>query len=97
VSNDVNTKGYGIHSMGGVPWGNHPSCPGGVREAQRAAIIALAKEIRHPATVTPPPTPPPPPAPKPPVPVPPPPVAKVTDAEAEAALALLGKYVAERR
>jgi hypothetical protein len=46
VTDSVNVQGLGIHSMGGVPWGDHPSCPGSVRAAQRPAIIALAKEIR---------------------------------------------------
>lgn len=62
VSDSTAVKGYGIHSMGGVPWGNHPGCPGPVRSAQRAEIIARAHAIRNP----PPPKPPvPPPAPKP--------------------------------
>ena len=55
VSDDVNTKGYGWHGMGGVPWGNHPNCPGDVRKAQRPAILALAKDIRNPPVQPPPP------------------------------------------
>ena len=54
VSDDVNTKGYGWHGMGGAAWGNHPNCPGDVRKAQRPAILALANEIRT-GTVPPPP------------------------------------------
>lgn len=45
---DDPSGGYGLitHGDGGVAWGNHPDCPGDVRRAQRAAIIALAKLIR---------------------------------------------------
>jgi hypothetical protein len=46
VTDSVDTPGLGIHSMGGVAWGNHPDCPGSVRAAQRAEIVGLAKEIR---------------------------------------------------
>lgn len=46
VTDSVSVKGLGVHSMGGVAWGNHPACPGPVRAAQRPAIVALAKEIR---------------------------------------------------
>jgi hypothetical protein len=43
-------RGFGTHVMGGAAWGGH-TCPGpGPRAAQRADIIAQAKEIRHPAT-----------------------------------------------
>lgn len=46
VTDSVSVKGYGTHVMGGAAWGGH-SCPGpGPRAGQRAAIIALAKEIR---------------------------------------------------
>ena len=44
-------RGYGTHSMGGIEWGGH-TCPDlppeHVRSAQRAAIIALAAQIRSP-------------------------------------------------
>jgi hypothetical protein len=60
VTDSVTGKGYGTHSMGGAAWGGH-TCPDlppkHVRSQQRAAIIALAKEIRKGA---PPPPPPPP-------------------------------------
>ena len=53
ITDSVHVKGLGWHGMGGVPWGNHPNCPGDVRKAQRPTIIALANEIR--AGVQPPP------------------------------------------
>lgn len=31
--------GLGWHGMGGVPWGNHPGCPGDIRRAQRQSIL----------------------------------------------------------
>lgn len=43
LSEAPTTRGLGWHGMGGVPWGNHPSCPGDLRKAQRAAILTLAK------------------------------------------------------
>jgi len=46
VTDSVDVPGLGIHSMGGIPWGDHPDCPGPVRAGQRAAIVALAKAIR---------------------------------------------------
>jgi hypothetical protein len=46
ISNDIHTKGFGWHGMGGADWGNHPDCPGEVRKAQRPAIISLAEAIR---------------------------------------------------
>ena len=57
ISNHTNRKGYGIHQMGGVDWGNH-SCPQATwsvpltqgRAAQRSDIIAKAKLLRAPAT-----------------------------------------------
>lgn len=46
VTDSVNGTGYGVHVMGGAAWGGH-TCPGpGPRAGQRAAIIALAKQIR---------------------------------------------------
>lgn len=36
-------RGLGWHGMGGAAWGGHTSCPGDVRKAQRAQILALAK------------------------------------------------------
>lgn len=46
VSDSPSAKGYGWHGMGGANWGNHPACPGDVRKAQRAQIIALALAMR---------------------------------------------------
>ena len=46
ISDSPSVKGYGWHGMGGQPWGGHPDCPGEVRKAQRAKIIALAMAIR---------------------------------------------------
>jgi hypothetical protein len=46
VTDSVDTPGLGIHSMGGVAWGNHPDCPGSVRAGQRSEIVALARDIR---------------------------------------------------
>ncbi|HEY7144633.1 MAG TPA: N-acetylmuramoyl-L-alanine amidase [Streptosporangiaceae bacterium] len=46
VTNQTGVPGYGTHVMGGASWGGH-TCPGpGPRAGQRAAIIALAKQIR---------------------------------------------------
>jgi N-acetylmuramoyl-L-alanine amidase-like protein len=53
VTDSPTVKGYGTHVMGGAAWGGH-TCPGpGPRAGQRAAIIALARQIRS----TPPPPP----------------------------------------
>ena len=43
-------KGYGLgyHAMGGVPWGNHPGCPGVEIIAQREQIIERAKALLAP-------------------------------------------------
>ena len=57
VTDSVYTPGVGKHSMGGVPWGDHPYCPGDVRASQRERIVELAKDIR--AGAAPPPPPPP--------------------------------------
>jgi hypothetical protein len=38
--------GVTLHSEGGVPFGDHPDCPGPVRGAQRPDILAAAKTIR---------------------------------------------------
>jgi hypothetical protein len=46
VTDSVDVQGLGIHSMGGVAWGDHPDCPGPVRAGQRTRIVELAKEIR---------------------------------------------------
>lgn len=35
--------GFGWHGMGGTGWGNHPSCPGGLRKGRRSAILKLAE------------------------------------------------------
>jgi hypothetical protein len=46
ITDDVDGTGLITHGDGGVPWGDHPDCPGDVRKAQRPEIIALAKAIR---------------------------------------------------
>lgn len=38
VTNDINTPGFGIHSMGGQAWGGH-ACPGDLRANQRQTIL----------------------------------------------------------
>src|SRR5215472_3573945 len=52
ISDDVNTKGYGVHYMGAAGWGGH-TCPDlpphHVRSAQRAEILRRAQDIRNPA------------------------------------------------
>ena len=53
ITDDVNGHGLILHSDGGVPWGDHPDCPGPVRAAQRPQIVALAMSIRQGGTVTP--------------------------------------------
>lgn len=35
-------RGLGWHGMGGAAWGGHTSCPGDLRKAQRAQILAAA-------------------------------------------------------
>lgn len=44
-TDDPNGRGLGWHGMGGSAWGGHVGCPGDSIKAQRAAIIARAKEI----------------------------------------------------
>ena len=41
--------GLGWHGMGGSAWGGHTGCPGDLRKAQRAAILARARQIANPA------------------------------------------------
>ena len=49
VSDSTAVNGLRLtHGMGGVAWGDHPDCPGDVRKAQRAQIVALAMAIRTP-------------------------------------------------
>ena len=38
-------RGLGWHGMGGKAWGGHPDCPGEIRKAQRAQILARARII----------------------------------------------------
>jgi opacity protein-like surface antigen len=49
ISDSVDRKGFGVHSMGGQEWGGH-TCPDvppkHVRSEQRPEIIARAKAIR---------------------------------------------------
>jgi hypothetical protein len=44
-TDDPNGRGLGWHGMGGAAWGGHVGCPGDAIKAQRAQIIARAKEI----------------------------------------------------
>lgn len=50
ISNDVSTKGYGVHYMGGAAWGGH-TCPDlpprHVRSSQRPEILRRAKLVRE--------------------------------------------------
>lgn len=48
VAERVGERGLGWHGMGGAAWGGHTGCPGDKRKAQRAQIIARAKEINNP-------------------------------------------------
>jgi hypothetical protein len=48
VADSVGERGLGWHGMGGAAWGGHTGCPGDKRKAQRAEIIARAKEINNP-------------------------------------------------
>lgn len=53
VTDSVDGYGLGTHVMGGSAWGGH-TCPGpGPRAGQRPAIIALAKQVRNPASPAP--------------------------------------------
>lgn len=42
IANEPGQRGFGWHGMGGNAWGGHPGCPGDLRKAQRAHILALA-------------------------------------------------------
>ncbi|MFD8839741.1 peptidoglycan-binding protein [Streptomyces griseofuscus] len=56
-TDDPNGKGLGWHGMGGATWGGHTGCPGDNIKAQRAAIIARAKELVSPPGPAPAPKP----------------------------------------
>lgn len=45
IADTVGARGFGWHGMGGVPWGNHPGCPGDLAKAKRGLILDLAKKI----------------------------------------------------
>lgn len=45
-------SGLGFHAMGGVPWGNHPQCPGQRIIDQRGDIIAAAQRLVSGPSVT---------------------------------------------
>ncbi|MFE9127110.1 N-acetylmuramoyl-L-alanine amidase [Streptomyces sp. NPDC007148] len=46
---DSTTKhGLTYHGVGGAAWGNHPGCPGDLRKAQRADIMAAATKLVSP-------------------------------------------------
>lgn len=63
----VGQAGFAWHGMGGVPWGNHPDCPGDIRKGQRVLILQKASggTIEPIPPVTPTPTPEPNPKPEP--------------------------------
>jgi hypothetical protein len=44
LANAPGNRGLGTHAMGGVPWGNHPGCPGALRTPQRQAILDEATQ-----------------------------------------------------
>jgi hypothetical protein len=48
IANKPGVRGIGTHSMGGVPWTNHPLCPGTIRANQRLVILGAAQTLRHP-------------------------------------------------
>ncbi len=45
LTDDVNIDGWGWHGMGGVPWGNHPNCPGVANVGLRASMLQRTVEI----------------------------------------------------
>lgn len=45
LANSPSGFGLGYHAMGGVPWGNHPDCPGQPIIDQRQAILDRARQI----------------------------------------------------
>lgn len=49
VTNSPNVGGIGWHGMGGVPWGNHPDCPGPNNVALLPSILAETILILNPA------------------------------------------------
>lgn len=51
ITTDTMGRGLAYHGMGGVPWGNHPSCPGSAVLAQRGAILTAAEHLAEPAPV----------------------------------------------
>jgi hypothetical protein len=50
-TDSVSGTGFGWHGMGGASWGGHTGCPGELRKAQRAQILALA--AGNPSAATP--------------------------------------------
>jgi hypothetical protein len=44
--------GLGWHGMGGASWGSHFDCPGDLRKAQRAEILAVAKGTAAPPPIS---------------------------------------------
>lgn len=40
LSDAPGTRGFGWHGMGGATWGGHYGCPGDLRKAQRADVLA---------------------------------------------------------
>jgi hypothetical protein len=54
ITDTPGRPGFITHGDGGAAWGNHPGCPGSLRAAQRAAVLAWARA----AVPVPPATPP---------------------------------------
>lgn len=48
LTDDVTGTGFGWHGMGGAAWGGHTGCPGDLRKAQRAQILAVAEAVTTP-------------------------------------------------
>lgn len=53
IATSPSGHGLGHHSMGGVPWGDHPDCPGSPIIAQKQAIVDRATAIVNGATSMP--------------------------------------------
>lgn len=54
LANTPGQHGLIYHAAGGVPWGDHPDCPGSPIIAQRAQIIQLAAEMTGGPVINPP-------------------------------------------
>jgi hypothetical protein len=54
TSESPSIPGFIWHGAGGVSWGNHPSCPGDIRKAQRDAVLYIAFLTLNPPAPAPP-------------------------------------------